>query len=39
MVRAAANVVGGSENEEVIEFRDAIEEAAETVDACEFPGW
>jgi hypothetical protein len=39
MLRAAANVVEASENEEVVEFRDAIEEAAETADACEFPGW
>jgi hypothetical protein len=39
MLRAAAKVVEGSEDDEVVEFRDAIEEAAQTADACEFPGW
>jgi hypothetical protein len=39
MLRAAAKVVEGSEDDEVVEFRDAIEEAAQTADDCEFPGW
>jgi hypothetical protein len=39
MLRAAAKVVEGSEDDEVVEFRYAIEEAAQTAGACEFPGW
>jgi hypothetical protein len=39
MLRAASNAVGESEDDEaLVAFRNALEEAADTVDSCEFPG-